>query len=410
MRTLIWLIGIFAVAAGVALVAGRNDGYVLLVAPPWRLQLSLNLLIIVLVLSFVCTYFLIRLMRRTVQLPSRVAQWREQRRRVRGGRALTDSVSALFEGRFSQSLKSASRAFQTGEGGAMAALVAARAAHALRDEERYREWLGQAAGQGRHAEVARLMTEAELAAEAGRYDEAERQLARLRDLGHRHTAMLRLEARVAFARRQWSELISIVRQLHRQKAITDEQTAPLLRRGHAENMRQHAGDGEALAEYWKSIPVAELQDRGLVKRVLPLLAETGHGELARKQVERLLDERWDSELARQYAYCADGEDEGSVRACLTKGESWLKAQERDPGLLFALGQLCTNAQLWGKAQSYLESSVKFGPTVEAYLALAHLLEKVDRGNEAQAHYRAAAEMVAAAGQKKEPAELGLLAV
>ena len=139
MRTLIWLIGIFAIAVGVAMVAGLNDGYVLLVMPPWRVQLSLNLLVVIVVVGSALGYALMRLISRTLQLPTRVAQWRERRRRERAGRALTDSVHALFEGRFAQSLKSASRAYEIGDEASVAALVAARAAHALHDEQRYRE-------------------------------------------------------------------------------------------------------------------------------------------------------------------------------------------------------------------------------------------------------------------------------
>lgn len=405
MRTLIWMIGIFAIAVGVAMVAGVNDGYVLLVAPPWRVQLSLNLLVVIVVVGFVLGYVLLRLISRTLQLPTRVAQWRERRRRERGGRALTDSVNALFEGRFSQSLKSASRAYETGEGGAMAALVAARAAHAMQDEPRYREWLGHAAEKGANGEVARLMTEAELAVDAGRFDEAAARLATLREGGHRHIAMLRLETRAALALGRWEELVGTVRQLYKHKALTEERAAPLLRRGHVERMRELADDSDALAAYWKSIPASELQDRGLIERVLPLLAKAGRGELARRQVERLLDERWDSDLARQYAHCAENEGESSVRACLQKAESWLPQQARDAGLLFSLGQLCARAQLWGKARSYLESSVKNGPTVEACLALAHLLESLECNAEAQAHYRTAAEIVAGGGQKSAVALL-----
>ena len=246
------------------------------------------------------------------------------------------------------------------------------------------------------------MTEAELAVEARRFEEAAEKLAKLREGGHRHIAMLRLESRVAMALGRWDEVIATARQLRKHKALTDEQAAPMLRRGHAARMRELAEDATALIAYWKDIPANELQDRGLIERVLPLLAKVGHGELARKQVERLLDESWDSGLARQYACCAAGE--GDVRACLQKAEGWLPNQARDAGLLYALGQLCVSAQLWGKAQSYLESSVQQGPTVEAYLALAHLLEKLERNDEAQRYYRAAAEALSG-GQKSAVALL-----
>lgn len=391
MRALIWLIGIFAVAAGMAMLAGLNDGYVLVVLPPWRAQLSLNLLLVLLVLGFVLGYLLIRLVRRTLALPAAVGQWRERRRRMRAGQALRDALRTLFEGRYTQSLKFATAAFASGESPAIAALLAARAAHSLHDDTRYRIWLGRAADQGEEARVARLMTEAELAIDQRRFDEAAERLEALKLAGHRHIAALRLSLRVASALRRWEEVLRLTRQLRKHKALSDEQALPVLRRAHLERLQESAGDGDALALLWKEIPADELTDRRLVERAVPLLAAAGQGALVQRTLERLLDSEWDEGLARLYAYC--GEGSGDALACLARGEAWLTAHPRDAGLLFALGRLCIVAQLWGKAQSYLEASLNLQPTVETHLALARLLEQLEHPEQAQRHYRAAAERV-----------------
>ncbi len=60
MRALIWLIGIFALAVGVTMLAGVNDGYVLVVLSPWRAQVSLNLFIVVLVVGVALIHLLLR--------------------------------------------------------------------------------------------------------------------------------------------------------------------------------------------------------------------------------------------------------------------------------------------------------------------------------------------------------------
>lgn len=392
MRALIWLIGIFALAAGLAMLAGLNEGYVLVVLPPWRAQLSLNLLLLLLVLGFALGYLVIRLVRRTLALPAAVGQWRVRRRRERGGQALRDALRTLFEGRFTQSLKFASSAFSSGESPAMAALLAARAAHAMHDDTRYRIWLGRVADLGEEARVARLMTEAELAIEHRRFEEAAERLDTLKQAGHRHIAALRLSLRVASSLRRWEEALRLTRQLRKHKALSDEQALPLLRRAHLERFKERAGEGEALAQLWKEIPADELADRRMVERVVPLLADAGQGALARPTLERLLDAEWDEGLARLYAHC--GEGGGDAVACLAKGEAWLKQHPRDAGLLFALGRLCIVSQLWGKAQSYLEASLNLAPTVETHLALARLLEQLGHPDDAQRHYRAAAERVA----------------
>ncbi|THF65883.1 heme biosynthesis protein HemY [Pseudothauera nasutitermitis] len=390
MRALIWLIGIFALAAGLATVASINTGYVLLVVPPYRVQLSLNLVVIGLLAAFVIAYLLVRVVRRTLALPGAVGAFRERRRRDKAGRALRDALRTLFEGRFAQSVKFADKAYTHGESPAMAALVAARAAHAMRDETRYKTWMARVAEQGDEARAARLMTEAELAVEDRHFDLAAERLETLRLLGHRQIAALRLSLRVASALRHWDEVLKLARQLYKHKALSDEQVEPVIRRAHVERLRQLSGDGQALADYWKSIPAGELKDRRMVERAVPILVAGGQGALARRKLEQLLDAEWDSGLARLYALC--GQDDAV--ACLAKAESWLKQHPKDAGLLLALGRLCLQAQLWGKAESYLDVSLKIEEDVETHLALAGLLEQLGRAEEAQAHYRAAARVSA----------------
>ena len=46
MRAVLWMLLLAAIAVGVAVAARYNEGYVLLVLPPWRAELSLNLLVV----------------------------------------------------------------------------------------------------------------------------------------------------------------------------------------------------------------------------------------------------------------------------------------------------------------------------------------------------------------------------
>ena len=50
------------------------------------------------------------------------------------------------------------------------------------------------------------------------------------------------------------------------------------------------------------------------------------------------------------------------------------------------------AELWGKAQNYLEASLSFGPSRVAHLELARLAEREGRTAEAQKHFRRAGEL------------------
>ena len=59
MRGLLWLIALFALAVGVAMLATVNEGYALLVLPPYRAQVSLNFLVLAILGTVLLVYFLI---------------------------------------------------------------------------------------------------------------------------------------------------------------------------------------------------------------------------------------------------------------------------------------------------------------------------------------------------------------
>jgi HemY protein len=58
----------------------------------------------------------------------------------------------------------------------------------------------------------------------------------------------------------------------------------------------------------------------------------------------------------------------------------------DASLLLALGKLCVHAELWGKAQSYLEASLSVKSGYAAHLALGQLNEKLGQPELAREHY------------------------
>ena len=72
MRALLWGAGLFAVAVGLVIAARYNNGYVLLVLPPWRAELSLNLAIMLALSVFLIAYVLARTIIITATMPSRV--------------------------------------------------------------------------------------------------------------------------------------------------------------------------------------------------------------------------------------------------------------------------------------------------------------------------------------------------
>ena len=78
MKYVLWIVLIFAAAVAMSS-AAHNTGYVLLVYPPYRVELSLNFFILLLLLFAIASYSLIRLLIMVVNLPKNARSYRLQR-------------------------------------------------------------------------------------------------------------------------------------------------------------------------------------------------------------------------------------------------------------------------------------------------------------------------------------------
>ena len=218
MRGLLWVLGLFALAVGISLAAHVNEGYVLLVVPPYRGEISLNLAIMLLILSFLLLHALVRAAALTLSLPRKVGEFRERRGREKALALLGDSVRLLFEGRYDEARKAAAKAHAATPSVAVpAALLAARASQGLGDAGRTKEWIERAnqgeGGQG--IQAAGLMLEAEMFLATSRFAETVDVLARLRTLAPESIAALRLELRAQQGLGNQEEADRIVRSLEK---------------------------------------------------------------------------------------------------------------------------------------------------------------------------------------------------
>ncbi len=387
MRALIWIFILFAAAAGLAMLADANQGFVLVVLPPWRLQISLNFAIVALAVFVVAVYLVIRLLSGTLNMPSRFSRYRAGRKEKRAALATREALRALTEARYSDALREARKAFNAG-GGSEPALLAARAAHARRDDSAYREWMNKASMAGGRNAV--LLTRAELAIADGAWGEAEDALINLRKQDHTSLAAMKLHLALAQGKGEWEVVPGMVKGLLSNRLLAPEEARKLDRKAQIARLQELVADPEAMGNYWRSLEKSAHNDSEFLIAATPVLARAGKGALARRMVERVLDKEWNSTLARLYALCGGEGDE--AREAMSRTESWLRAHPEDAGLLYAAGRHCMTAQLWGKAQSYLEKSLAIETRPEVHLALAELFDATANAEQAHSHYAQAARL------------------
>lgn len=388
MRTLFWIILIFALAAGVVAAARYSTGYVLFVLPPYRVELSINLLLLLLFLVFILGYVLLRMVSGTMRLPARVREYRLARRRGKARTTLLSALQEFFAGRYARAEKAAASAIALGEHAGLCAVLAARAAHELRAFDRRDAYLAQAAILAPEDEAVKLVTEAELMLDERRHQEA---LEVLKALPRKHTAALRLELKAQQLAGNWEQVLALVDQLERRDVFDAGQAEQIRRYAQAENLKRRAVDSATLEAAWQKVPARQKKDTRVAAAAARCFIALGGCAQAQQIIEQSLVEIWDGELIGLYAECTDG----SVVERIERAEAWLKQHAHDAVLLLTLGRLCALQELWGKAQSYLEASLSVEPTYTAHLALAKLHEGLGDTDAARRHYRESLELTVA---------------
>lgn len=387
MRVLLWLLAAFGLAAGVSVAMRGSDGYAMFVLYPWRVEISLNLLAVVLVLAFAAAYLAVRFVSHTLRLPAHVRAYRRRRRDEKGRSALLGALQALFEGRFGRAEKLAAQAHELQAAPPLPELVGARAAQRMRDFERRDEWLLRARGNEADWRLARLMTEAELLLEERRYDEARAALRELHAGGPRHIATLSLLLRAEQGLGNWDEVIRLARLLEKRAAMPPEAIQGIRVNARIAMLSRRTHDVKSLAAYWRMIPDEERANPKIAAAAARAFIDLADCRAAHAIIEEALERDWNPALALLYGECQDID----AIARIERAERWLAEHPRDAELLLTLGRLCAQTQLWGKAISYLDASLAAGPTRGAHIALARVHDEMGRAEEANRHYRAAAD-------------------
>src|SRR5439155_15977437 len=353
MRFLFWFV-LLAVAAVVAALAVKlNAGYALLVAPPYRVELSLNLLLLLVVGSFVFLYLAIRLVVRTLRLPSEVRVLRRRQKLERARTKQDASIIALLEGRFGKAQQQALEALEIPGASAINALLAARAAIDVRDFDAAERDLARLELRAFSFAGPRLMLSAEIALEQGQPQEALRLLQELRQETGLHTAGLRLELRALQAARRWADIPPLLEQLVRRKVFDAAQADHVRVTAQSELLKSLAHDAAGLRDAWVRLPEAMRQQPRVARAAARSFLQLGGDRDAAELLSRSLEREWNSDLIELYGECHLSDPTRQ----LEQAERWLTTHNQDAVLLRVLGVLCQRAQLWGKAQTYLEASL-----------------------------------------------------
>jgi HemY protein len=415
MRAALWLLALFGVAVAIALFAGNNQGTVTLFWPPYRIDLSLNLVLLLLFFAFVFLHAVLGALAALFDLPRQALRWRSQQKERAVHASMLDSLSNLMAGRFIRARKSAEAALiqerSLSAGGqklanaaqvrSLAHLLAAESAQALQDKSAREEHLRQALEQGASRDTQETREGALMRAAGWSLDDRDPDaaMAWLRQLPQgtaRRTLALRMKLKAARLAREPAEALETARLLAKHRAFSPAAAQSIVR-GLAIDLLNGAHDVAQLHRAWESLEPAERQMPDLaVHAAQRLMALGGDAEATRE---------WLLPVWEQRAELSDGLKVKLVRALEAGLDSldagWLARIEqahmenpRDATLQYVAGMACMKRQLWGKAQQLMSQAALGLQDVtlrrNAWRALALLAEERGDPDSAEQAWKRAA--------------------
>lgn len=325
-------------------------------------------------LLMVLAYFAVRLVLRTLGARRWWKNAQLQRRRQRARHSLATGLLELSEGDWEAAETTFVRHVRDSEHPLAHYLAAARAAELQGAYQRRDEWLARAVELPSERRAPALIMQAEMHLKHKQLQAALTTLEQLEASGEQSARALLLLARVYRQMGDWQRLRELEPRLRSTRgisaAVADETVAQM----YLERLKAAGASADAreLNAAWKDIPKS-LAKRGDVALAYARAAMAcGDHESAELTLRESIERHWDEVSVRAYG---ELETADPFRT-LERAESWLPEHPEDPALLLACAELAARAELYGKARSYLETSIAIKPRLEAYQLLATLMEQL----------------------------------
>lgn len=411
MRAALWLMGLFALAVAGAWLAGNNHGTVAVFLSPYRVDVSLNLVLLCLGGLVFVLLLVQRALSALLSLPREARRWRLQQKERAAHAALLDAMGHFMAGRFLRARKSAEAVLdreaslsaadqKLGHSVALRALahvMAAESAHALQDKALRETHLTQALHEAEQATGADRQTLLEgIPLRAARWliddRDARASLDQLRQLPAsviRRTVAMRLQLKAARLAGQPAQALDTALLLTKHRAFSPAASQSLVR-GLVLELLGNTHDEKALEKLWLSLPTAQRAMTEVATEAAMRLVQLGGSAV---QARQWLLPVWDSMKAAQNTWDAVAMQRLvrgvhvtlvdvnalDARPWLARIEAAQQAWPSEPHLQYLAGMACQHHQLWGKAQTLLSQAAKNlqDPAMrrQVWCALAELAEQ-----------------------------------
>jgi len=365
-----YLIGMLIAAAAIVSALRVDAGYVAISFLGVLVEMSVVTLTLLILAAFLLIWLVVRAVRMRKLRREAQAARRDQRART----DLARGVLELAEGNWPTAEITVTRSARDNVEPAINYLIAARAADLQGAHERRAGWLRMAREAAPDEVAPVLVTQAEMQLKNGQFEAARATLQELDASGQQNPRGLLLLARLYRQSGEFEKLRGLESKLRGARGVRAAAVDELMDQAYLEMLRTAAesGDAERLERAWNHASKPATRRPDIVLAYARGAMKCRNHKAAEKVLRDFLDDEWNDPLAAAY-----GEVEmPDALEPLATAEKWLRARREDPVLLVSCARLSMRAELYGKARSYLETSLAIKRDPVTYQLLGSMLEQL----------------------------------
>lgn len=348
----------------------------------WQLENSLPVLFLLILLSYILFWTAWKIISGLWSLPNNFDAYSQRRKKEKSAEQLNKGLIQLLECDYAKAEKSLTKFVDLSDAPLVNYLGAARAAAQLDNDTARDRYLEAALATSPKADIAVMLTKAELQLNHNQNEEALATLTELRKKAPQNPTVLKLLSRLHIQLKDWKKLSNVLPDLRKSNVMSEQQLDSLsleTYQGLLDDASQ-ANLDSSVKEAWGSLPKMMKKDSRLISVYVTNLIRSGEHEQAEKMIREHLDKNWDENLIKLYGKLSIKDNGKLLHNCVR----WENAKPQSPNLMLSLARLNHRLKHWDKAETYYRASIKLSPSVEAYTEYNDLLEELGRGDSEEA--------------------------
>jgi len=390
------LLILFAVIAGYgAFLVGQIEpgNYVKIYAGSYLIELNLLSFVLLVIVSVLLLYFIIRLYRIIWKAPKSFSSWRLRSKTKQATQALGVGYLSLIKGDWKNAEKSLTAKSDSSSIPYVNYLAAAQAAQEQGRISQRDDYLNAAFKAAPKERLAIGLIKARLHQTAGQYEQAEATLNDISDIGGKNAQFTAMLMQTYQHTGQWTKANELLATARRQSALPEPVLEQIANQAYSSTLSAAADKEKA----WKALPRDQRKRIDNILAYASHLADSGEHATAEKLIRVTLKNDWSEQLVRLYG-SLDNDKPSKLRRVV---EGWLMARPESAELNLAAGRFSLQEKNIDKAKEYLQKAVQLGQLPMAYSLLGEAYEASNESGKALQLYRSGMMKLADSSQTVE---------